>query len=277
MHHLFDLAIRHPQVDRNKVFLFGFSVGGYALTEMIASQRGLSARAIVLGGIHGHGNTVEDATKCYPGAKPRQETLDSFADKWNAYLQRMRNPPPRHVLQIFAVHNVKDTLSPWGPAQSIVDALDTTRAFQAIPSIHRILIDRDPSNSMGQAAHNYGKEAFQRLYTLLADVARENPTIQDDSEVIGHGDLLPQPLPSTGLPAHGVDHLATSLSSQHRVVQKETSHALPPPAPLNEGQPMEYVIFQERDDHGFPRDWCLLCHAFTDENHTKTETHCRAM
>eukprot|EP00971_Amphidinium_carterae_P217730 4322210-Amphidinium_carterae.4 len=40
---------------------------------------------------------------------------------------------------------------------------------------------------------------------------------------------------------------------------------------------MKYVIFQERDDHGFPRDWCLLCHAFTDENHTKTETHCRRM
>eukprot|EP00971_Amphidinium_carterae_P275939 5475308-Amphidinium_carterae.1 len=40
---------------------------------------------------------------------------------------------------------------------------------------------------------------------------------------------------------------------------------------------MEYVIFQERDDQGFPRDWCLLCHTFTDENHTKTETHCRRM
>eukprot|EP00971_Amphidinium_carterae_P198968 3948415-Amphidinium_carterae.1 len=277
MHHLFDLAIRHPQVDRNKVYLFGFSAGGYGLTEMIASQRGLCARAIVLGGIHGHGNTVEDAIKCYPGAKPRQEILDSFADKWSAYLQRMRNPPPRHVLQIFAVHNVKDTLSPWGPAQSIVDALDTTRAFQAIPSIHRILIDRDPSNTMGQAAHNYGKEAFQCLYTLLADVVRENPTIQDDSEVIGHGDLLPQPLPPVGLTTIGVDHLAPFLPSQHSVVQKETIHALPPPAPLNEGQPMEYVIFQERDDHGFPRDWCLLCHAFTDENHTKTETHCRRM
>eukprot|EP00971_Amphidinium_carterae_P319022 6341492-Amphidinium_carterae.1 len=137
MHHLFDLAIRHPQVDPNKVFMFGFSAGGYALTEMIASHRGLSARAIVLGGIHGHGNAVEDAIKCYPGAKPRPEVLDSFAEKWTAYLQRMRNAPPRYVLQIFAVHNVKDTLSPWGPAQSIIDALDTTRVFQAIPTIHR--------------------------------------------------------------------------------------------------------------------------------------------
>eukprot|EP00971_Amphidinium_carterae_P350844 6491772-Amphidinium_carterae.2 len=127
MHHLFDLAIRHPQVDPNKVFMFGFSAGGYALTEMIASHRGLSARAIVLGGIHGHGNAVEDAIKCYSGAKPKPEVLDSFADKWSAYLERMRNSPPRHVLQIFAVHNVKDTLSPWGPAQSIIDALDTTR------------------------------------------------------------------------------------------------------------------------------------------------------
>eukprot|EP00971_Amphidinium_carterae_P328977 6461168-Amphidinium_carterae.1 len=130
---------------------------------------------------------------------------------------------------------------------------------------------------MGQSAHNYGKDAFQCLYTLIAGVVRENPTIQDDSDVVGYGDLQPQPLPPVGLPNIGTEHHATTLPSQHRLVQKETIHALPPPAPMSEGQPMEYVIFQERDDHGFPRDWCLLCHAFADENHTKTEIHCRRM
>eukprot|EP00971_Amphidinium_carterae_P217729 4322210-Amphidinium_carterae.3 len=66
---------------------------------------------------------------------------------------------------------------------------------------------------MGQAAHNYGKEAFQRLYMLLAEVVRENPTIQGDSDVVGHGDLLPQPLPPVGLTT-GVDHRAPILPSE---------------------------------------------------------------
>eukprot|EP00971_Amphidinium_carterae_P012080 238035-Amphidinium_carterae.1 len=91
---------------------------------------------------------------------------------------------------------------------------------------------------MGQSAHNYGKEAFQRLYTLIAGVARENPTIQDDSDVVGFGDLMPQVPPPLGLPTNGSDHLAPILPLPHTQRSMQTIHALPPPAPLNEGQPM---------------------------------------
>eukprot|EP00971_Amphidinium_carterae_P160426 3180085-Amphidinium_carterae.3 len=217
MHNLFDLAIRHPQVDPTKFFVFGFSAGGYALTEMIASNRGLKARAIFLGGIHGHGNTVEEAKKFHQTAKQGQLALESYENKWEHYIQRMRHRPNRHVPVIVAVHNVLDTLSPWGPAQVILDALDATRIFDAVPGIQRVLLNRAASNSMGSSAHNYGKEAMQQLYLLMAVAAREDFTAQDDIEVIGPDGTLPTPLPSS---------LASTSSS---------STQIPPSLPSNSG------------------------------------------
>eukprot|EP00971_Amphidinium_carterae_P189592 3763348-Amphidinium_carterae.1 len=159
MHNLFDLAVKHPQVDPKKVFLFGFSAGGYALTEMMASHRGLNARALILGGIHGHGNTVEEARKFEMAAKQGLDTLVSYE-------------------LVIAVHNVLDTLSPWGPAQIILDALDPPRIFDAAPGIKRVLLNKPASKSMGKSAHNYGKDAVQQLYLLMATAASETATTQ---------------------------------------------------------------------------------------------------
>eukprot|EP00971_Amphidinium_carterae_P046195 909388-Amphidinium_carterae.1 len=200
MHNLFDLAIRHPQLDPKKVFVFGFSAGGYALTEMIASNRGLKARALVLGGIHGHGNTVEEAKKFPGAARQGQLALESYEQKWDEYMERMRRRPMRHVPKIVAVHNVLDTLSPWGPAQLIIDALDATRMFDAVPGIQRVLLDKPAS-------------------------AREAFTAQEETQVIGPDATLPTPPPSS---------LATiSSSSTHPPSSLKTGAATSSSLPLN--------------------------------------------
>eukprot|EP00971_Amphidinium_carterae_P053176 1047524-Amphidinium_carterae.1 len=64
----------------------------------MASRRGLKARALVLGGIHGHGNTVEEAKKFHQTAKQGQLALESYENKWEQYIQRMSQHPARHVL-----------------------------------------------------------------------------------------------------------------------------------------------------------------------------------
>eukprot|EP00971_Amphidinium_carterae_P216752 4302819-Amphidinium_carterae.3 len=40
---------------------------------------------------------------------------------------------------------------------------------------------------------------------------------------------------------------------------------------------MEYISFEERDDKGFPRDWCLLCHKFLEPDHMKTNMNRKRM
>eukprot|EP00971_Amphidinium_carterae_P106898 2117292-Amphidinium_carterae.1 len=74
-----------------------------------------------------------------------------------------------------------DTLSPWEPAQAILNAIDGPRLFDAVPLVKRVLLDKNPSNSMGKSAHGYGKDAYQQLYNLMVAAKTESATVQADS------------------------------------------------------------------------------------------------
>jgi poly(3-hydroxybutyrate) depolymerase len=47
-----------PGIDCNKVSLLGFSAGAYAATELLACRREVRFDCVVLGGVHGHGQSL---------------------------------------------------------------------------------------------------------------------------------------------------------------------------------------------------------------------------
>eukprot|EP00971_Amphidinium_carterae_P272609 5410622-Amphidinium_carterae.4 len=87
------------------------------------------ARAIVLGGVHGYGDSVEQCQKLDLPLKlqPKIRQLDQ---KWDAYLDRLISGPSTHADRIVVVHNTKDVLSYWEPALAISpiwNAIDQSR------------------------------------------------------------------------------------------------------------------------------------------------------
>eukprot|EP00971_Amphidinium_carterae_P326037 6456648-Amphidinium_carterae.4 len=178
MHDLFDLAANHSLVDPEKVFLFGWSAGGYALTEMLAHKRSLPARAMVIGGFHGHGNT-QDEVQAFGVPVTMQSRFPAFEMKWQAYLARLASPPQHHVPKIVAVHNMYDAQSSWKPAQTILDVIDATRLGAAVPLVERIALTLTPNRNKNKTGHSYSKSAIDALYKLMCDVATEMPTTQE--------------------------------------------------------------------------------------------------
>eukprot|EP00971_Amphidinium_carterae_P335576 6471511-Amphidinium_carterae.2 len=120
---LLEELAKHPRVDPRKIVLYGFSAGAYAISELLTTHQSVIARTIVLGGIHGHGDSV---TQCQVLALPPklQQRIPEFEKKWEAYLLRLASGPNIHPDRMVVVHNTLDTLSYWAPAREIWQAMD---------------------------------------------------------------------------------------------------------------------------------------------------------
>eukprot|EP00971_Amphidinium_carterae_P009258 182800-Amphidinium_carterae.1 len=85
LHQLIDAVATHRLVDPMKIFLLWFAADAYAISELLAHGRPLPARAIVLGGLHEHGDS---AGLCESLDIPPKytNTILKFVAKWETYL-----------------------------------------------------------------------------------------------------------------------------------------------------------------------------------------------
>eukprot|EP00971_Amphidinium_carterae_P343187 6482803-Amphidinium_carterae.1 len=178
---LIEELARHPKVDPGKIVLYGFSAGAYAVTELLTTHQSVPARVVVLGGVHGHGDTEEQCKIL--GLPPKlQSKVPEFEKKWTAYLYRLMSGPNVHADRFVVVHNTLDTLSYWQPASEICNALDQSRIWAGTSLIRRSVFTRQASRAFKQG-HNYWRltfeEAIDELVTLRSDPSlSENGRLQ---------------------------------------------------------------------------------------------------
>eukprot|EP00971_Amphidinium_carterae_P032529 640537-Amphidinium_carterae.1 len=168
---LLEELAKHPRVDARKIVLYGFSAGAYAISELLTTHQSVIARTVVLGGIHGHGDS---AAQCQAlGLPPKlQQRIPEFEKKWEAYLLRLASGPNIHPDRMVVVHNTLDTLSYWAPAREIWQAMDDARTWAGMSLLRRKTFSRQASRSFKQG-HNYWKmtfdEAVEELVVLRCD------------------------------------------------------------------------------------------------------------
>eukprot|EP00971_Amphidinium_carterae_P204247 4052955-Amphidinium_carterae.1 len=93
---LIEELARHPKVDPRKIVLYGFSAGAYAVTELLTTHQSVPARVVVLGGVHGHGDSEEQCNTL--GLPPKlQSRINEFERKWTAYLYRLMSGTNVHA------------------------------------------------------------------------------------------------------------------------------------------------------------------------------------
>ena len=129
---------RNKSIDANWVSAFGFSAEAYAITEVMEGGWGPKLRAIVLGGLHGHGQSGLD------GSRSRGTKFSSIVTKWDAYLKRLQHHSAPQML--IGVHHEHDKVSPWRYASQINDEIDAARRkYGLMPSDVQWVKDMPPS------------------------------------------------------------------------------------------------------------------------------------
>eukprot|EP00971_Amphidinium_carterae_P329044 6461288-Amphidinium_carterae.1 len=109
--------------------------------------------AMVFGGVHGHGNTPEICATQQLGQHAKLR-IPEFNGKWQAYLRRLSLPATSEVKMVVAVHNERDTLSPWIPAKEIIQAIDSSRVWEDASPVRVVSFIKE-KNRKDKCAHQY--------------------------------------------------------------------------------------------------------------------------
>eukprot|EP00971_Amphidinium_carterae_P271736 5392091-Amphidinium_carterae.1 len=205
---LLEELAKHPRVDPRKIVLYGFSAGAYAISELLTTHQSVIARTIVLGGIHGHGDS---ATQCQVLALPTklQQRIPEFEKKWEAYLLRLSSGPNIHPDRMVVVHNTLDTLSYWAPARDIWQAMDDARTWAGMSLLRRKTFSRPASRSF-KNGHNYWK--VEELIVLRCDPPLTLETRQVFLDQYGGPALRAAPSSSLTLASSSIGALTVSMS-----------------------------------------------------------------
>eukprot|EP00971_Amphidinium_carterae_P282774 5614026-Amphidinium_carterae.2 len=159
---------------------FSANTGAYAVTELLTTHQSVPARVVVLGGVHGHGDTEEQCRIL--GLPPKlQSRVVEFERKWTAYLYRLMSGPNVHADRFVVVHNTLDTLSYWQPASEIWNALDQSRIWAGASLLRRILFTRQASRAFKQG-HNYWKLTFEEAIDELVAL-RVDPPLSEAARI----------------------------------------------------------------------------------------------
>eukprot|EP00971_Amphidinium_carterae_P135637 2687330-Amphidinium_carterae.2 len=177
---LIEELARHPRVDSRKIVLYGFSAGAYAITELLTTHQSVPARAIVLGGVHGHGDS-EAQCRVLNLPMKLQARIAEFDRKWDAYLYRLISGPNVHAERFVVVRNTLDTLSYWEPASAIWNALDQSRIWAGASMLRRVLFTRQASIAFKQG-HNYWRLTFEEVIDELIAL-RVDPPLSEQTRI----------------------------------------------------------------------------------------------
>mmetsp|Transcript_107402 Transcript_107402/g.310397 ORF Transcript_107402/g.310397 Transcript_107402/m.310397 type:complete len:526 (+) Transcript_107402:111-1688(+) len=164
---------RRPGVDPNRVGLFGFSAGAYAVAEMLAAGVGITLSGVGLGAVHGHGQWDLSDLDAAPAACVRSAPL-----KFETFLQRVRGHQGCRWIE--ATHGCTDKESKWADAQKIFEAMNGRQAQLGLPqlSVRRLEPEQQdcvPSKKRNRTHHSYFGVAFVRTDFLRALLGGEPP------------------------------------------------------------------------------------------------------
>jgi len=168
-------------VDQDRTGLFGFSAGGYAALEILATGKILFS-GFAVGGVHGHGQCNLDDLPVKWRNYPRE--------KFKAFLDRIGQH--EGAMWMEATHSVTDQQSKWEDASRILGALDARQKDLGMAGIQLRIVgieeqDRAPGNKRNKTHHDYFKAAFMRrefFVALFGGDAPEDKELPDDIELI---------------------------------------------------------------------------------------------
>jgi hypothetical protein len=149
-------------VDPDRIGLFGFSGGAYAVVEILAHGC-IPVSGVSLGGVHGHG--CRD-TEGLPGNLAMTGQM-----KFAMFLERIK----KHggVPWIEATHGNTDKESKWIDAQDILAALDRKQKALGLPAVSIRELEPEeqdvrPTSKKNKTHHNYFNACFFRREFLVA-------------------------------------------------------------------------------------------------------------
>eukprot|EP00971_Amphidinium_carterae_P351342 6492066-Amphidinium_carterae.1 len=162
---------RNARINPNLVFISGFSAGAYACIELLALGLDFPVAAMVFGGVHGHGNSPEICANQQLGQLGKLR-IPEYNGKWQAYLRRLALPASSEVRTVVAVHNERDTLSPWIPAKEIIQAIDASRVWEDATPVRVVSFIKERSRK-DKCAHQYWLLVVDELFEEIL-VARSH-------------------------------------------------------------------------------------------------------
>jgi hypothetical protein len=158
-------VVSHPGIDVERIGLFGFSAGAYAVTELLAAstQSEIRFSGVGLGGVHGHGQSDLDALP----RKRREGVTERFA----AFLERLHQHEGFNWIE--ATHAESDTMCRWQDAGHILGALSERQLELGLLEVSLRLLDDEghdtkPGSKKNKSNHDYFKAAFLRAEFLQA-------------------------------------------------------------------------------------------------------------
>jgi pimeloyl-ACP methyl ester carboxylesterase len=159
-----DFLAKDPSIDERRVSLLGFSAGAYAVLELLARNRNVNIRGVIIGGVHGHAQADMNGIQ---GTKRVQRSSEVLR-KWNEFLKRVEGLK-LEPLFFSAVHNEWDKLSPWPYAQKIYESLR-----KSCSSLGNVQLLAKQATKGDASAHSYFASTFtlDKLQELL-HVSRE--------------------------------------------------------------------------------------------------------
>ncbi|CAE7035138.1 unnamed protein product [Symbiodinium natans] len=146
-----------PGVDRDRIGVFGFSAGAYAVAEVLARAR-LRLCGAGLGGVHGHGQGHLDNRPDVPGHQAFEAQ-----QKFSAFLERLAHHGGARW--IGAVHGKTDQESDPRDAQQILEALGRRQGELGLPQVSVRWLEADeqdfrPTKKRNRSHHSYFDVSF---------------------------------------------------------------------------------------------------------------------
>jgi len=166
-------------IDRNWVSLVGISAGAYAVTELVARNRGtVKLRAVVFCGIHGHGQSDLQGVQ---GKRAHGAKGEAVVQKWHDYIDRLatHTSPPQIML---AAHHPEDAICPWVYAHKILLALSQQRRELGLQSQVDWVVGMNRSRK-NKSLHNYQDKVIYRarwLEMLLPSINKRNHDSEEE-------------------------------------------------------------------------------------------------
>jgi hypothetical protein len=158
-----------PGVDTERVGLFGWSAGAYAVTEVLAHGC-IPVSGVGLGAVHGHGQMDQEEL---PAAMGKQALT-----KFEAYLERLQNCGGVPWLE--ATHGNSDKESKFMDALEVFRVLSERQEFWGQPIVSMRELDAEeqdvkPKAKKNRSHHNYFNASFLRKEFLIALFGGEQP------------------------------------------------------------------------------------------------------
>lgn len=160
-----------PLTDADRIGLFGWSGGAYAITEILANGDDcIPLSGVALGAVHGHGQ--RDVTNLPVHLKPLA------IPRFDAFLERLKGHNGVQFLE--ATHATEDKESNFEEALEIIQALSERNAefgFEGVGlrELGTAQQDVKPKKNKNRTHHNYFNASFLRKDMLVALFGGESP------------------------------------------------------------------------------------------------------